>query len=522
MEVAREMVAMKDYLVPHLNGLVYSEKPPFFFWLAAGLWKAGLGYNATRIVSVIAVFGTLSLIYLLGRHLMNRRAGLLGAAVALTTVFLIEFSQEGALDPLLMFLETGALTAGLLAFNDRGRRQKFLWIGCYIFMGLATLTKGPVGIITPGLILLAFGLLNHRKIRAGGVNHIWGTLALVLVIAGWIVPAVIQGGQEYAHTILIKQNFGRAVGSWSHRNPVYYYLNELPWRLFPWSLFLPTALVAGILAWKRSGEDTPLLAMLWVVIPVIFFSLMSGKRGRYILPVVPGLGLLCAWYFAGRKNWSERYPKIDRWLFRAGFALLGLAALGLMITLLIVYFDLPLLHLSQEDQVVIGELILTQLTWGYLLAVLVMLAIPVGTALAGLLSNDDKVFGKLVLLISTVMFLSVSYNLFFQKTMNDVKSGRHFCTVLRQKAGPRDNVFLLGDDYSGTYNLYAGRTRMPILQDARELKKRLNQPGNWVIADSERLEEFLTPEEANFYGEYRERIGHRIVVLLQSEAPSPE
>ena len=62
MEVAREMAASGDYVLPRLNGKQYAEKPPVFFWLAALLWRAGAGNNAGRVVTITAVVGTLVLL----------------------------------------------------------------------------------------------------------------------------------------------------------------------------------------------------------------------------------------------------------------------------------------------------------------------------------------------------------------------------------------------------------------------------------------------------------------------------
>jgi hypothetical protein len=102
---------------------------------------------------------------------------------------------------------------------------------------------------------------------------------------------------------------------------------------------------------------------------------------------------------------------------------------------------------------------------------------------------------------------------------NPIKSGRDFGTQVRLRAGDSTDVCLFGDEYSGMYNLYSGYTRMPVLNTPKELEDVLAAAGTFVIGDSERLERALTPAEIERYRRYRERIGHRNMLLLAGRGP---
>ncbi len=112
MEVAREMVLLDDYLVPHLNGGIYSEKPPFFFWGAALLWKLGLGVNSGRVLSALFCLGTAWCVYLFTRRFLPGTPPLMASLAALSTLMLAYGLAAGVIDEGHDITELGDLTAG--------------------------------------------------------------------------------------------------------------------------------------------------------------------------------------------------------------------------------------------------------------------------------------------------------------------------------------------------------------------------------------------------------------------------
>jgi 4-amino-4-deoxy-L-arabinose transferase-like glycosyltransferase len=114
----------------------------------------------------------------------------------------------------------------------------------------------------------------------------------VLPAACWFVPAVIRAGPSYARELIGHHMLGRAVDSWQHKQPFYFYANEALWNFLPWIVL---AIPAGIRAWRRR-RDEPASAMflLWFALGFAAFSAVSGKRIAYILPLAPALALLVA------------------------------------------------------------------------------------------------------------------------------------------------------------------------------------------------------------------------------------
>lgn len=290
-EVAREMVARGDWILPHLNGEVYGEKPPVFFWLGilAGSLP-GVPFEAgPRFVSVLAALGALLLTFQIGRRSFDAETGWLAALVLATTSMFAVHASLGVIDGTLTLLIVGAIACGLRA---RETASPVLWLAFYLLAGLAVITKGPVGVAIPAGALLLVALQEDGTRRMWALHPFWGVLVIAGVGALWLVPAIARGGQEYAWTILFKQNVGRAYQSWHHREPLHYFLGVFPAAYVPWIVVLPGALYAAFLA--RSKHRGARLALTWFVFTFLFFSVISGKKTRYLLPLLPAASLLVA------------------------------------------------------------------------------------------------------------------------------------------------------------------------------------------------------------------------------------
>ncbi|MGH9870110.1 MAG: ArnT family glycosyltransferase, partial [Candidatus Polarisedimenticolia bacterium] len=288
-EVARQMAVRGDYLLPSLNGTVYGEKPPLFFWLgmAAG-WLPGIPAAAgVRLVSVLAALGTLLLVFHLGRRLGDARGGWLAALVMATSAMFALHATTGVIDATLTLLVTAAIAVGLKA---REAGAPTLWGAFYVLAGLGLITKGPVALVVAGGTMLLVALAEDGPRRAWAGHPAWGLPVAAAVVALWLIPAVARGGEAYANVILFKQNLGRAYDSWHHKEPATFFLKVFPASFVPWVAALPLALVS---AWRARREDpSARVPLIWFCWTFLFFSLVSGKKTRYLLPLFPAAALL--------------------------------------------------------------------------------------------------------------------------------------------------------------------------------------------------------------------------------------
>jgi len=291
--VAREMRETGDWIIPHLNGAIYPEKPPLFFWLV-NLSNFFLGENtelSNRLPSALAGFITMVITFVLGGKLFNFRVGFLSGLILSTCIFFPLISRWVMMDSLLTLFFLLAVYCFYLGYeNDENRRRYYLLAG--LFMGLGVLTKGPVAYL-PIPILLLFAFFQKKSKRFLCRPLLWGFLLSVMVVLIWWIPACWFGGRDYIHWILLKKATGTYVegGKHLHPGPLYFYFVRFPAEFFPWIVFLPTAFIFGLRrGWEKRKEFIFLLV--WFVFIFLFFTLSKGKKDNYLLPLYPASAMM--------------------------------------------------------------------------------------------------------------------------------------------------------------------------------------------------------------------------------------
>jgi 4-amino-4-deoxy-L-arabinose transferase-like glycosyltransferase len=326
--VAREMLEAGHWILPHLGGEVYADKPPLLFWSIALISTLGSGVTewTARLPTALAAVSVCLVTWRMGARLFSSTTGLMAALVLATSGGFFWSGRQALPDMLLTLWTTGACWALWECFAAKGRKAAIVAGVC---MGLATLTKGPVGLVLPtlsGLIYLAV---------RGQWPKLWNWDALIClgvflgVTLTWFVPAVAQGGLEYAQATLVHHSLERYVRAWEHTAPWYFYLSAFPAEFLPWTLFLPQALIAGAKLRRHQGREGWWFALCWLVTILGFFSISTGKRDIYILPAFPAAALLVGWIWS---YWWRRAPDdVSVWDICLPALVLALALWGLAV-----------------------------------------------------------------------------------------------------------------------------------------------------------------------------------------------
>ena len=301
--VAREMLERGDPIVLSRNGRLYTDKPPLFFWAIDGfamLFRGGtVDETAARLPSMVASVLALWLVARLGERLYDRRTGVLGAVVFATGLQILERARWASID---MTLHLFVLAAIVLLWEEvEPRRSTWRGVAAWGAMGLATLAKGPVGLVMPLLAIVPAFLLLRRVRDLPRVFPPAGIALFLMIVAAWFIPFSVRLGWGEALGIATHQTVERYVNAWNAQHPVWYYLWRFPAGFLPWSLFIPAALVA---AWRRPSvgpvareRTAALLLTAWMAAILVFFSFSTGKRGVYIIPIYPAAALLVARLF---------------------------------------------------------------------------------------------------------------------------------------------------------------------------------------------------------------------------------
>lgn len=502
-QVAREMLKTGNYIVPHINTEVYPDKPPLFFWLIALCSKpfGDVSAATARFPSALAALGVLLLTFLMGRKLYNPAVGFFAALTLLSTTQFFWLALRANIDMTLTLWTTLAIYM-LYCGYTREQGKNTCYLLAYLFMGLATITKGPVGFLIPIITMVLFLITQKQYRQIKEIRLIPGFLIILAITALWLVPACIGGGNEYTQNILFKQTFGRAVDSYSHKQPFYYYLINFPADFNPWTFFIPSTI---IFFWRKRRQGGPLniaLPLVWFAGTFIFFSFVSGKRNLYLLPLYPAAALLIArfWYdfIEAAKEQPAKLITIPLYILFGAVALGSLgfgAALALgNKTFLMKQFDIDL------SNVTMYPLIIIFLAGGVMGLVLV--------------KNKVRVFIPFALVI-VIMLAGFSFSVVsFFPAINTFKSGKPFCDRIARIVKPTDKLVTFRFKPE-SFNYFMNRSPIPVIEEYNALKALIISPEKVYCLILAKYNEYAPEEDKKLVTVLNQcQIGHREYYLL--------
>jgi len=296
-EVAREMKESGAWLSPSYNGITYLDKPAFYF-KAVALSLAAFGDNETAARLPSAVFGLalLAITFVFCRHAYSLRCAVMAIIVIATMPLYVVLSRTVIFDIALAFFVSAAIFAGYRAEECDGKSRRNWYLLGALAAGFATLVKGPVGFLIPGLVLFVFHRVEGRRGLWKRFFAPLNLLAFFGVTLPWFIGLSLQH-PDFPYYGLIEESFHRFTTATFHRTqPFYFYALIVAGLFLPWSFILPEA---GVAAWKRksSMSSADRLCLVWSVVVVIFFSLSKSKLPGYILTVTVACGILVARFF---------------------------------------------------------------------------------------------------------------------------------------------------------------------------------------------------------------------------------
>ncbi len=384
-EAARQMVVTGDWITPYFNQETRFDKPPLIYWLMAIAYQIfGVNEWAVRLPSALSAivlmgFVFFTLLYFTVPHSsssseiqepeLNRNiprkawfcAGL-GGAIAALNFQTIAWGRIGVSDMLL----SACMGTALLAFfwgyasspslqnsenqsitprASKGLTADIWYIIFYVFIALAILAKGPVGIVLPGLIIGSFAIyLGQVKELWREIKPLRGILIITTIALPWYILVILANGQIYIDTFFGYHNFERFTNVVNnHSAPWYFYFLVLLAGFAPWSIYLPIA-IARLRFWKRSRwQNQPranhlgLFALFWLGGIFIFFTVAVTKLPSYILPALPAAALLVALFWSEESFKTDRDGQPNRFSLFGGVSIIGNLILFLLMAAAILY-----------------------------------------------------------------------------------------------------------------------------------------------------------------------------------------
>lgn len=332
-EMAREMDATGDWLVPRLNAEPFLEKPPLFYWLVVGAYRAlgGPDETAARLVPAFAGLLTVLCTWFLARALLGETAALVAGFVLLTAFEFFYISRRTMIDMPLTLATTMAALGMHQALTGARRRGAWLLVA-YAGFALALMFKGIVGAGIPGLVVLAWIAARRDPRAILRLGMVPGILLAFVPVAVWVWRLSERLGADAVREFVLVNNVLRFTGGAAkgHDNPFWYYLPTILTDFAPWSAILPFALVAACAASARRRPEVrdPLLAF---ALPLLLLSVASTKRGIYLLPIYPFAAILVAWYLCRSESSAGRARRVALYALWVAGAVVAAAGLTLFL-----------------------------------------------------------------------------------------------------------------------------------------------------------------------------------------------
>ena len=472
-EISREMVLSGDWITPAFNGEAFYDKPALYSWLGALVFLA-LGFTefAARLPSAILATGCVLITYLMGRRLADTSTGLLGGVILATALEFVVLGRTIVHDISLAFFVTLALFLFYLGYETPRHRKRNLLFS-YAAMGLATLAKGPLGLVLPGMVIGTFLIFEKKLNFIRQMQLGWGSLIFLAVAAPWYILISLKN-PGYAHYFFVYQNLG-SFGSSDprHPEPFYYYIPVFLGGFFPWSCFFPQAFIYAMRRRFEIPRGRTIFLILWVAVIFIFFSIAGSKLPTYILPVFPAAALLTALLW--RQMLETAAPDIRRFFL---YTFLPVAAIFL--GALIYLWVSPLAEVEYETGISPMQINLAAL-WmvGFILAAGILLAAK----------KDKATFIVLTVMIVTSLHL---FLLVIVPRVNPYRTTRELALSYDRMIPPGEK-FTFYKRIKETALFYTGR-RARVLKNPDQLNDYLDSKDRvFCLITRDRFEELKTP-----------------------------
>jgi 4-amino-4-deoxy-L-arabinose transferase-like glycosyltransferase len=327
-EASRQMLVRGDWITPYFNNETRFDKPALIYWCQA-IAYAIMGVNewAVRLPSALAAMGVVGLAFYTVHWSVAKQdelekvsrpvrryltAGLAATIIALTPE-MIAWGRIGVSDMLLTGCIASALLCFFLGYAQNAKFPNKWYVACYVLVAGAILTKGPVGIVLPAMIIGAFLLYQGNLIQVWReMRPLMGMLIILLLSVPWYALVIWRNGWTYINSFFGYHNverFTEVVNG--HAAPWYFYFLVVLLGFAPYSVYLPASMIR-LKFWQRShwrsqerSQQLSLFVCIWFLSVFGFFTIAVTKLPSYVLPLMPAAAILVAFL------WSDFIPDTE-------------------------------------------------------------------------------------------------------------------------------------------------------------------------------------------------------------------
>lgn len=295
-EVAREMYVSGDYIIPHLAGIPFIEKPSGFPFAVTMAYKiaGGPSETAARMTSVFFAFLSLMFVFLLGNRILGAEGGAFSAAILGISMRFCRTAHEILLDNALTAAVAAAVFFSWIAIDAvKPEKKRGAYAAVGFALGLIFLFKGLVGLVVFTSGLLLYIILSRRFSEFRHILSPMPIAAFLLPVLGWLIPFVFTASPEVIHEFFIKNQVQRFFSAYlSNERPFYFYLLNIWVDFIPGGIILPLSI---FMVWKSRHDEKMQAGVFFLCLftaPLVVLSFSKAKDLVYFLPVYPSMAML--------------------------------------------------------------------------------------------------------------------------------------------------------------------------------------------------------------------------------------
>jgi 4-amino-4-deoxy-L-arabinose transferase len=319
-QIPKEMLETGDYLHPQLMGIYHYHKPPITYWITALSYKIfGVSSWSARFFLQLAILVQIWLVFRIWKLIFNEENGAFYAALVYASLPTVIIAGRGLTTD--GYLATFILAALLFWFRYLKSYQHKDLLLYYLLLGLGFLTKGPVVLIVPVVLMVA--QKSFLKVSFGKLStHLLGVFIFLVIGFSWFVMLFLED-RQFLDYFLFKHTVERfASDTFKRSQPFWFYISIIIATAFPWFLVILSQVRS---TWVENNKKL-LSLMAWVIVPIVFFSLSQSKLVLYVLPIYPGIAL------AATAIWLKMNKKTQKKWDKALFIFQMLILIGLSIS----------------------------------------------------------------------------------------------------------------------------------------------------------------------------------------------
>ena len=308
-DMARGMLLSKDFITPYLDGKIFWDKPPLFFWLLCLSYKClGISEFSVRIPSVLSVLTAIVALFFAVKKTATTKVAIVSAMMLATSVEFVIFAKVSILDMVLTSNITLSLLCGLMTYFVKEENKKYFWWMFYLFSAFGALAKGIPAVVVPFGVMFFVGIWKKNLKEFFKPQYFCAGLALFLLVAlPWHVMMYKIHGAEFVKEYIVKHHFQRFIGSTEigRKHTMIYYIPTFIVGFLPW--ILPFLFGLKRLVTDRKNEFV-VMNLIGFAFTLLFFSSASTKLITYILPLYPMAAVLCGYMW-----FNPDYIKEIKW-----------------------------------------------------------------------------------------------------------------------------------------------------------------------------------------------------------------